>query len=160
MNKLVALKARIQFLCALGLAASSTVWLPQPTKALCAASPMDATWQNIDSNTRSIVKVEYRTNCNDVVLCPVGEPCSQSAQDVGKIRIFGSCHPSACDWGWTPVYKKSQWVKGLYSQGFAQRQVWAKLQNNQLVLVIRSHFTDNSGRADYETREYFRKLGK
>jgi hypothetical protein len=157
MRRLAAFTASIQVLSVLGLATTGVASWQKPSQAQCVANPMDGVWQNVNPNTRSIVRVEYRSNCNDVVLCPNGQ-CPPPTQDIGKIRVFGACHPTACDWGWTPVSKSSQWSRGHYDQGFVDRWVWARLQSGQLKVVTRSHFKDNSGRADYETQDKFRKL--
>lgn len=148
-----------QLLGILGVATVGTVSHPQPAQALCAANPMDGVWQNVNPNTRSLVKAEYRSSCHDVVLCPNGV-CQPQPKDVGKIRLYGSCHPTACDWGWTKVSPRSPWVRGYYNQGFSDKWVWARMQNNQLEVVTRVKFKDNSGRADYETRDFFRKVGR
>jgi hypothetical protein len=149
--------AGVQALGILGLTTTGMIFSPAPAQALCVANPMDGVWQNVNPNSRSLVKAEYRSSCHDVVLCPNGN-CQAQPTDVGKIRVYGSCHPTACDWGWTPVYQRPQWVRGKYDQGFADKWVWAKIQNNQLVVVTRAKFKDNSGRADYETWDYFRKV--
>lgn len=160
MSKLFAtLLAGVQAFSILSLTTTGIVSLPESAQALCAANPMDGVWQNVDSNTRSLVKAEYRSSCNDVVLCPDGN-CQTQPSDVGKVRLYGSCHPQACDWGWTSVYKRPQWVRGKYDQGFADKWVWVNIQHNQLVVVTRTKFKDNSGRADYETRDYFRKIAR
>jgi len=50
--------------------------------------------------------------------------------------------------------------KGKIDQGFADQWVWVKNQNNQLVVVTRAKFKDNSGRAAYETWDYFQKVSR
>ncbi|MER3432926.1 MAG: hypothetical protein C4288_05705 [Leptolyngbya sp. ERB_1_1] len=156
---LTTLLVGVQALGILGLTTTGMLSLPMPAQALCAANPMDGVWQNVNPNTRSLVKVEYRSSCHDVVLCPDGN-CQSQPTDVGRVRLYGSCHPTACDWGWTPVYQRPQWVRGKYDQGFADKWVWIKNQNNQLVVVTRAKFKDNSGRADYETWDYFQKVSR
>ncbi|QLE58543.1 hypothetical protein [Nostoc sp. TCL26-01] len=150
------LLAGIQALSIWGLTTIAMISLPESAQAICAANPMDGVWQNVNPNTRSLVKAEYRSSCHDVILCPNGN-CQPQPTDVGKIRLYGSCHPTACDWGWTNVYQQAPWVRGKYNQGFADKWVWARIQNNQLEVITLAQFKDNSGRADYATKDYFQK---
>lgn len=149
----------VQAISVVGLATTGMVSLPEPAHALCVANPMDGVWQNLNPNTRSLVRVEYRSTCHDVILCPDGN-CQPQPTHVGRIRAYGACHPTACDWGWTPVYQRPQWVRGSYDQGFADQWIWARIQNDQLIVVTRTHFKDNSGRANYETWDYFQKVSR
>ena len=56
---LTTLLVGVQALGILGLTTTGMLSLPMPAQALCAANPMDGVWQNVNPNTRSLVKVEY-----------------------------------------------------------------------------------------------------
>ena len=156
-----AISVSLSVLLGLGVATLGTLSVSKSASALCVVNPMDGVWQNIDANTRSITKVEYRTHCNDTRVCDQYGNCSPVPNSIAAIRLFGACSPTACDWGWSPVYRHATapWNYTIYNQGFARREVFVQYSNNQLTVFVRTKFTDNSGRQNYETWNYFKKVG-
>jgi hypothetical protein len=129
--------------------------------AVCAVSPLAGSWLNADPASRSIKRVDYVQFCNDTV----GIPCDENGcyppppPPAGEIRLFGSCSPTNCDWGFTNVANSAPWVRGNYDQGFAQREVLARhvAATGRLELITRTRFVDGSGRPNREDREFFRR---
>lgn len=130
---------------------------PERAEALCTTPPEYGTWVNADRNTRGIARIRI-TNCHPITTCS-GDTCS-TTHDVGwRMRVWGKCTPTNCDWGWSAPRLKtaSGKVYGFYHQGFAKRYVWAKMsahRRGQLWVGWRTDFVDPA-RADYERHEYF-----
>ena len=114
-------------------------------------------WVNADPASRSIVRAELR-DCQPVTRC-TGDICS-IVHDAGwTVRLFGSCSPTACDWGWSAGQFRlsSGQIYAYYDQGFARRYVWAAMslyRPGQLWIAVRTDFVD-PGRADYESQNWF-----
>lgn len=73
--------------------------------------------------------------------------------------MFGKCHPTNCDWGWSrgTFRLSSGQVYGFYDQGFAKRHVYAKMSQfrpGQLWVYWRTDFVDPA-RPDYDLQEWF-----
>ncbi|MDF0602800.1 hypothetical protein P1J78_18830 [Psychromarinibacter sp. C21-152] len=130
----------------LGLAASAPA-----ASALCAASPMDGAWRNVNPDTRSITKVEFSTVCNDVI--HNGRPASGPD---ARIHLWGSCSPSDCDWGTIGSERVDDgWFYAFKDDGFAKRHIYTRMAgSDRLRVFIRTDFTD-PGREDYESDNYF-----
>lgn len=136
--------------------------LPSVAFSLCVADPLGGTWVNENPNARSVVRFSFEQICNDVI----GIPCDESGchppppdPTVGRIRVFGSCSPSACDWNWTNLVSATPWKRGTYNQGFAARTVQVRsLGADRAELVVSTRFTDGSGRSPYEMRDTFRRF--
>lgn len=129
----------------------------RPSSAACAPEPMSGTWENVDTNTRGITVVNYIWECNDVILCPVGEPCPSPPRT--RIKVFGSCHPTDCDWGESLInfHSDRNWRYATYDQGFANRIVWLRMETNgQLTVVEDVDYQD--GRTDRVTWYRFNKV--
>ena len=77
------------------------------------------------------------------------------------VRIWGKCHPTDCDWGieTTDISDASDGTLNLvWDQGFAiKTQELILLSDGRLKVKTFCHFTDNSGRTDYKSTEYFIK---
>jgi len=117
---------------------------PRPAQALCVNEPMAGVWENADPNTKGITVVKYIWECSDVILCPVGGSCPTPPPT--RIRVFGSCHPTDCDWGEAVVnfHSGGTWRYAKYDQGFAKRIVWLKMESNgQLTVVEDVDYQDN-----------------
>lgn len=78
-----------------------------------------------------------------------------------KVRVFGKCHPTDCDWGTTEMitYKRqdSYYFYGTanYAQGFKNTVLTFTLAEGPVVLESFNRFLDNSGRENYYTRDQF-----
>lgn len=108
-------------------------------------------WENPDRNTRSITWVSVRQEGAGLVM-----------------QVWGRCHPTDCNWGTVQATTFGQSVGqqaaagpvdsvvANFSTTFAQRRVSLHLTaSNDLTVVVDTHFTDQSGRADYETTDRF-----
>jgi hypothetical protein len=75
--------------------------------------------------------------------------------------MWGKCHPTDCDWGieTTDISDASDGTLNLvWDPGFAIRtQDLILLLDGRLKVITFTHFTDNSGRLDYESTGYFIK---
>lgn len=109
-------------------------------------SPLVGTWLNTDKKTRGIAKLALTQD--DGVL---------------KVRAFGACDPSPCDWGDVPGLAFSSGVgspegmafTALYDFGFMETFLAVYLKGGILVLDSFNTFKDESGRSDYFSREFF-----
>jgi hypothetical protein len=104
-------------------------------------------WTNADPNTRGISRLSIRQDPARVV-----------------VQIWGKCHPHDCDWGTvqaTPLARRvdssgTAPITAIYSLGFAEKRVTLRMTaRNDLTGTVDTHFTDNSGRADYESIDQF-----
>lgn len=82
------------------------------------------------------------------------------------IDVFGACQPTDCDWlGFSPTpsmmyhYDSMTGILSLqWTFDFLQAaQELTFTPDGQLKMITNYHFTDNSGRTDYSTVEYFTK---
>ena len=81
-----------------------------------------------------------------------------------KIHPFGACHPNPCDWG---ELKGKSFTAGVDSSNataltaktttnFDKVELTVSLEGDgRLRVETFTHFTDESGRADYRTVNYF-----
>lgn len=104
---------------------------------------MNGTWANVDPNTRGLVRIEIRDR---------------------KIHPYGACHPDLCDWG---VLKARSFAASVDSSSatallakqttsFSRSEITLSLEaDGRLRAEILTHFTDQSGRADYRSVDYF-----
>jgi hypothetical protein len=133
----------------------------QSASALCVANPLMGSWHNINANTNSITKAQVDFGCGDVILCPVGGPCT-GGQSTWTVSLWGKCHPTDCAWGPRPATLRSDgWLRTSYNHGFATRDVWLKTYQyyglTYLRVYIYTDFTAADGRADYTTDEWMLK---
>ncbi len=140
------------------LSAGALAAPPDRAFALCGShDPEYGDWVNADPNARGIARIELR-DCQSVTTCS-GETCTVR-HDVGwKMRPFGRCSPTNCDWGWSAPRERlsSGHLYGFFDQGFAKRYVYAKMsayRPGQLWVYVRTDFTDPN-RADYELQDWF-----
>lgn len=109
-------------------------------------SPFVGTWLTTNKATRGIVRMEV-TDEDGTLL----------------IRTFGACSPAPCDWG---IVKASVFADGIdsttglafsvaYDFGFMQSDLQAKIKKGVLVVASFNRFKDDSGRANYFSREFF-----
>lgn len=157
---------RIKLLLASGLLMSTTIVTSavistQKVSALCASpsSKLVGYWKNLDKNTRGITRVSVGFACGDTVLCDTKGHCSQPYTGY-TILVYDACHPTDCNWG--SAHAKITKLPGevltaSYTQSFAQRNILANINQGQLWLILKSHFTNNSGRPDSSANYYFTK---
>jgi hypothetical protein len=97
-------------------------------EASCSGPPPEnGSWVNADPNTRDITRIEL-SYCQSVTTCSGGGTCS-TVHDVGwRMHVWGKCHPTDCDWGWSDgALPVSGWIFGFYDHGFAKSWVYAKM---------------------------------
>jgi len=107
------------------------------------------TWKACDQNTRGLVRVVLRASGGNL-----------------KVRVFGACHPTPCDWGTVNGLAYAESVSAtdaiafsaVYTPGFKETIVTGRLDNGTLIVETYNHFTDGSGRSNYYSRGYFCKL--
>ena len=130
---------------------------PVAKASLCSA-PMAGDWHNINPNTSAMTRAVVDFTCNDVVFCPVGQPCT-IPESFYSMRMFGQCHPTDCNWGRLRAYDMGDgWIRSIYSFGFKTSHVWLKTYNfyglTYLRVWVHNDFTPADGRADYTTDEW------
>jgi len=158
---MTAYATRRRLLLLLALALLSTAFFSvraDSAQALCSGhAPEYGDWVNADPNTGSITRIELR-DCQSVTVCD-GDVCTIQ-YDVGwAMHLFGKCHPTDCDWGWTAAQERraSGHIPGFYDQGFAKRYVFARMsqfRDGELWVNVRTDFVD-PGRADYDSQDWF-----
>ncbi|SRR5579859_1869973 len=123
--------------------------IPVPAKALAVnATPLLGTWMNCDKQTGGLVKV---------VITPSGPAIS--------VHAFGACVPTACDWGTVPgkvfadsvVSTPAVAFTALYKFNFKETTIVGRLEFGALIVETFDHFTDGSGRADYNAVYFMSK---
>lgn len=104
-------------------------------------------WRNVDAGTRGLTRLVVGDN-------------------PATVHAWGSCHPSDCDWGSVPASAFRQSVDGgsaaalqaHFKTGFNETTLIITLAGDGLLRVeMLTHFTDNSGRADYSASDRFRR---
>lgn len=109
------------------------------------------TWVNRDSHTRSITRVIVtRAGANRV-----------------RVRAFGQCHPADCDWGRVTAHSyfasvgsnRVRAVMARFNPGFARTTViLSDAPGARLRYQVLTHFTDSSGRHDYASNGWLRRV--
>jgi hypothetical protein len=99
------------------------------------------TWANINPNTRSIPQITV----------------SPTSATTATLHVWGACSPTWCDWGTTTATLSGSELRAFYDQGFATRTIRISRSGAQLVVRIHTHFTDGSGRADYDSTDTMNK---
>jgi hypothetical protein len=109
-------------------------------------------WINVDANTRSIPKLSV----------------SLAGKDV-SVHAWGACHPTPCDWGEVKAETYAENVssnaitgtavlRGVFKTSFAETNFSAQLDGeDKLRFETATHFTDNSGRANYSSTDMFKR---
>ena len=98
-------------------------------------------WTNKDFQTRDITRVYIRQD-----------------GDTAIVHEWGRCHPKECDWGEATVTQKGSALSVAWQPGFAvEIQELTLLADGSLQVTMHTHFTDNSGRKDYDTKDIFAK---
>ncbi|HUB30030.1 MAG TPA: hypothetical protein VL967_10045 [Terracidiphilus sp.] len=110
------------------------------TPIVVSAENLVGTWVNISHDTRDLVRLMVSLKGNEIV-----------------VHAFGACHPNPCDWGQAPARMYAENVASApatslianYKFDFAEVAVTARLLKGALFVESFTHFTDQSGRADY-----------
>ncbi len=117
-----------------------------PQAAHAAGNGVDLTtfvgyWRNADAHT------------SDITAMHVYFSMSYNAD---RVDVWGKCHPTDCYWGTaTIVPDGSPTVLATYHQSFATKSVYMWRDGSLLRVYAYVHFTDNSGRKDYSTKDIF-----
>jgi len=103
-------------------------------------------WINDDIATQSITEIFISISGDNLI-----------------VEAFGKCLPTDCDWG-TTTTKTSNASDGVIELtwifSFATEKLTIKLVDKTYAEVEKQcHFTDNSGRQDYQTKSNFLKAG-
>lgn len=115
--------------------------LPKPKGEIkVVPAPLLGTWVNVDHQTRDLVRLVIAAKGNEITL-----------------HAFGACHPNPCDWQIVDgrVYADSVAnapavaFTAQYNFGFAEVSMTGQLFKGVLFVETYTHFTDQSGRADY-----------
>lgn len=115
--------------------------IPKPKAAIVVSSaPLLGTWVNVDHQTRDLVRL---------VIAPKGNEIT--------VHAFGACQPNPCDWRQVDARLYAETVATvpavafttLYTFDFAQVTMTGYLHRGALFVESFTHFTDQSGRADY-----------
>ncbi len=104
---------------------------------------LNGKWVNVDQHTRGLVEIDI---------------------DNKKIHPYGSCHPNACDWGEIKAKSFGSNVQSATptallakkTNSFDKVEITVSLEaDGRLRAEVFTHFTDDSGRADYREVDYF-----
>jgi hypothetical protein len=132
----------IGFVAALpALSRVATAQAPRPaapaTNRPAQASGADGNWVNVDAKTRNLARITIEGM---------------------SVHPFGACSPTPCDWGVLPA-KSSTTQAGTVRRAALVAVHTTKAEQNTLTIVVDpdgrlsvnvlTHFTDNSGRKDY-----------
>ncbi|GAA1410515.1 hypothetical protein [Catellatospora coxensis] len=144
----------------LGLSVTANVVTAAPAQALCVTPAMEGDWHNIDPATRSIVRTQVQFVCNDVIICDADTGICTGGTSFYRIRPWGSCSPTACDWGWRDTVRMSDgWVKATYVYSYKTVDVWARTEawygSTYLRVWTSTDYTAADGRADYTSNDWF-----
>jgi len=116
-------------------------WLYQHLRILSPGQASITEWTNSDFNTQDITRVHIRQNGGRIIL-----------------HVWGRCHPTECDWGEVTAKASGSVLLATWDQKFAiKTQELRTLSDGTLQLSTHTHFTDKSGRSDYDTISTFAK---
>jgi hypothetical protein len=109
---------------------------------------LPGTWVNVDKNTGGLTTLAVTKDGAN-----------------WKVRAWGSCQPSDCDWGEVPLSLVHQSVSSkeythaiaVWEPGFASTYVIIRFENEQLAVEIFTVFKDDSNRSDYRSLYLFQK---
>jgi hypothetical protein len=132
-----------------GLDKISAAKLKVLTKKKVTPKDLLGTWINCNKSTRGIVKVIIEKDGNNLFVHP-----------------YGSCHPNPCDWGKLKALAYAESVSDTkdiaftasHKPGFKETIITGHLCSGCLIVETFNHFTDNSGRSNYYSRECFYRI--
>ena len=115
-------------------------------------SDFTGAWQNADSQTRGITRLAIRADGANIF-----------------VSAWGKCHPSDCEWGEVPAQAFGENISAAGGANIRTISALFKTNFSEATLTIRpgdgsaldvedmTHFTDNSGRANYASSYVFRR---
>jgi hypothetical protein len=120
----------------------ATASLSGSAAALSPSGGLEGTWVNVNPATRGTIKVVITAGSGGKV----------------NVHLFGACSPTPCDNGTTSSldYSTSQSSSKAAAFAFSKRDSFATemvtgiIKRGRLVVTDFTHFTDGSGRYDYE----------
>ncbi len=141
---------------AVAVAAASALLAISAGPALAGTADFVGTWQNADTSTNNITRVE-------VSRAGRGGPL--------RVQVFGQCSPRDCDWGtvnasaYAPsaggnLERDANVLIANFPTSFSRQTVILRLQRDGSVRYETfTDFTDRSGRTSYATQGSLRRLG-
>jgi hypothetical protein len=109
-------------------------------------TPLAGMWVNTNDATSGITRFVLQVKGGRIV-----------------VHAFGACDPSPCDWG--PVEadvfaadtdsRVANAFNAAYDFGFMKTSLQAHVRQGLLVVAKFDQFTDNSGRSNYFSKEFF-----
>lgn len=136
-------------------AAVALVGLSTATIASANINQYTGTWVNIDPNTRGVTRLVIRRVGNTV-----------------RLRVFGKCHPTDCNWGVVQAFAfgpsvstnpltQTRALLGRFAPAYARQTVIVERAGpNRLRAKVLTRFVDNSGRSDYTQTHIFRRASR
>jgi hypothetical protein len=95
------------------------------------------TWRNVDPNTRNVPQVTF-------------QPTSVNS---GTLHVWGACTPTWCDLGTTTATLSGGVLNAVYVFSFVTETFRITISGTQMVVQQHHHFTDNSGRQDFDSTD-------
>jgi hypothetical protein len=112
------------------------------TASQAAVNDFTGLWQNIDTNTRGITRMQIMGNGSSA-----------------KLHTWAACHPQACDWGTTTArLAPNNMLKAYYKNNFSERILVLTKTGTNLKVSILTRYTDNSGRPDRKAVYQFKRM--
>ena len=128
-----------------GYAAAAVRALDLPAETPLVPALLVGFWRNVDLNTGGMVQAGVAADSSGFA-----------------VSLWGACVPTACDWGeeTTPFSDGDDGLLSLtWQSSFAVRSVEIRLlKDGRLEVWCHTHFTDTSGRPDYDRVDYLRKF--
>ena len=116
-------------------------WLCEHLRTLNTIKASVGEWTSKNFDTRDITRVNIRVDAGHVI-----------------VHEWGRAHPTESDWGEATASASGGVLSVIWKQGFATKtQTLRPLSDGSLQLTTHCHFTDNSGRPDYDTTNTFAK---
>jgi len=126
-------------------AAASALFVLGAAPAHAAVNDFLGQWRNQNTSTNDVTRVTVTQTGGTL-----------------RLRVFGSCTPTDCDWGIVNatafaasaggnVTNDADVVMATYTQGHARKTVLLRLNGANIAYEVFTEFTDSSGRANYRT---------
>ncbi|MGH6869946.1 MAG: hypothetical protein ACREHE_00435 [Rhizomicrobium sp.] len=103
-------------------------------------------WSNVHPDTNNVTKIIIQPGAGGDI----------------KVRAFGQCHPTDCDWGVTDGHYENGFmdekIKAEFNSGFSITKLVVHRAGGDLDYDAHTHFIDGSGRAPYEVHGHFYRM--